>query len=200
VYWSNWGAVSSAAASIQVQRGAGSSLYGAGSFGGSFNIVTSEVPANFGAEVRASVGSPSLFVGGASVRSGLLFDNLMSASVNYDWKQGYGSRVGSYYQGANYYANLAIYPDATSTLKFVLHAGPQEHSYSYNGPIAYFKKFGWDANPAYFLPLDVLDMKVGALTVADSLNIDQEYRTIKDAKFLSLSHNFYHKPQFEVHY
>ena len=45
VYWSNWGSVSSAAASIQIQRGAGSSLYGAGSFGGSFNIVTADAPA-----------------------------------------------------------------------------------------------------------------------------------------------------------
>ena len=32
VYWSNWGSVSSAASSIQVQRGAGSSLYGSGAF------------------------------------------------------------------------------------------------------------------------------------------------------------------------
>jgi hypothetical protein len=40
VYWSNWGAVSNNAGSIQIQRGAGSSLYGAGSFGGSFNILT----------------------------------------------------------------------------------------------------------------------------------------------------------------
>lgn len=40
VYWSNWTGLSSNVKSVQVQRGAGSSLYGSGSFGGSVNIET----------------------------------------------------------------------------------------------------------------------------------------------------------------
>jgi len=40
VYWSNWTGLSSNVKSIQVQRGAGSSLYGSGVFGGSINIET----------------------------------------------------------------------------------------------------------------------------------------------------------------
>ncbi len=40
VYWSNWTGVSSNVKSVQVQRGAGSSLYGSGAFGGSVNIET----------------------------------------------------------------------------------------------------------------------------------------------------------------
>ncbi len=47
VYWSNWTGLSSNIKSVQVQRGAGSSMYGSGVFGGSVNIETigSSVPA-----------------------------------------------------------------------------------------------------------------------------------------------------------
>lgn len=40
VYWSNWTGLSSNIKSVQVQRGAGSSMYGSGVFGGSINIET----------------------------------------------------------------------------------------------------------------------------------------------------------------
>ena len=40
VYWSNWTGLSSNIKSVQVQRGAGSSMYGSGVFGGSVNIET----------------------------------------------------------------------------------------------------------------------------------------------------------------
>jgi outer membrane receptor protein involved in Fe transport len=40
VYWSNWTGLSSNVKSVQVQRGAGASLYGSGALGGSVNIET----------------------------------------------------------------------------------------------------------------------------------------------------------------
>ncbi|MBN2461458.1 MAG: TonB-dependent receptor, partial [Candidatus Cloacimonetes bacterium] len=40
VYWSNWTGLSSTVKSVQVQRGAGTSMYGSGAFGGSVNIET----------------------------------------------------------------------------------------------------------------------------------------------------------------
>lgn len=40
VYWSNWTGLTSNVKSVQVQKGAGSSLYGSGAFGGSLNIET----------------------------------------------------------------------------------------------------------------------------------------------------------------
>ncbi len=199
VYWSNWGAVSSAAGSIQVQRGAGSSLYGAGSFGGSFNVVTQEISPRFGAEAHASIGAPQLGVFGGSIQSGLLFNNLMAGSLTYDYKTGRGNREGAYYQGANYYAAVATYPSEHTTMKFILHGGPQEHSYSYNAPISYFKNYGWSANPAYFLPKDVLTKMLGTKSLQDSLNLASGKRLMTDSKYLSLSNNFYQKPQFEVH-
>jgi outer membrane receptor protein involved in Fe transport len=199
VYWSNWGAVSSAAASVQVQRGAGSSLYGSGSFGGSFNVITSEVSPKGSLDVHGSFGSPELGVYGVSAQSGLLANNFIAGGLLYDWKTGRGSREGAFYRGANYYASIAMYPDAKTSVKILIHGGPQEHGYSYNAPIAYFKKYGYDANPAYFLPIDVLSQAVGAKTLEDSMRLGGESRLLRDSKYLTLSHNFYHKPQLELH-
>jgi outer membrane receptor protein involved in Fe transport len=199
VYWSNWGAVSSAAASVQVQRGAGSSLYGAGSFGGSFNIITQEVPARAGLEAHATFGNPEINVYGASIHTGLLANNLFAAGATYDWKTGRGDREGAYYQGANYYFGIALYPDEKSAVKLVLHGGPQEHGYSNTAPIAYFKKYGYTANPTNFLPIDVLNKQIGAKTLEDSLNLTGDSRLLRDSKYLTLAHNFYHKPQLELH-
>ena len=58
VYWSNWTGLSSNIKSVQVQRGAGSSLYGSGVFGGSVNIETIGVGADpkQGWTFRTSVG------------------------------------------------------------------------------------------------------------------------------------------------
>jgi outer membrane receptor protein involved in Fe transport len=199
VYWSNWGAVSSAAASVQVQRGAGSSLYGAGSFGGSFNVITQEVGAQPGLDVHGSFGTPALGVYGISAQSGLLLNNSFGIGATYDWKTGRGSREGSYYEGANYYGAIAIYPDSKTSVKILIHGGPQEHGYSYNAPIAFFKKYGYEANPAYFLPIDVLTKKVSGKTLGDSLHLWGDSRFLRDSKYLTLSHNFFHKPQLELH-
>lgn len=68
VYWSNWGSVSGSAASVQVQRGAGSSLYGAGSFGGSFNIVTEDALAKPFYGLKLSVGDPTNTIYGVSLK------------------------------------------------------------------------------------------------------------------------------------
>jgi len=55
VYFSNWTGLASNANLIQVQRGAGSWLYGSG-FGGSMNVNTYGVPSEQGVLIRSSVG------------------------------------------------------------------------------------------------------------------------------------------------
>jgi outer membrane receptor protein involved in Fe transport len=102
VYWSNWGSVSSSAASIQVQRGAGSSLYGAGAFGGSFNIITgSPRPKQYYA-ASLSLGSPMNTMYGVDLSTGLL-ENSMAFSLKVERKIGEGTRLGARYEGWNYY-------------------------------------------------------------------------------------------------
>lgn len=56
VYWSNWTGLSSNIKSVQVQRGASSSLYGSGAFGGSINIETMGTEAKQTLSLRTSIG------------------------------------------------------------------------------------------------------------------------------------------------
>ncbi|HLA69314.1 MAG TPA: TonB-dependent receptor, partial [Bacteroidota bacterium] len=93
VYWSNWGSVSSAAASVQVQRGAGSSLYGAGAFGGSFNIVTGNARPTRHYGVNLAFGDPQNTMYGVDLNSGLIAD-AYAASLRFDRKVGDGNRLG----------------------------------------------------------------------------------------------------------
>ncbi|MDP8211396.1 MAG: TonB-dependent receptor [Candidatus Stygibacter australis] len=57
VYWSNWTGLSSNVNSVQVQRGASSSLYGSGAFGGSLNIETMKATPKAEWSLRSSVNS-----------------------------------------------------------------------------------------------------------------------------------------------
>ena len=59
VYWSNWTGLASNVKSVQVQKGAGSSLYGSGAFGGSLNIETMGSTPDPEITVRSSYGSYS---------------------------------------------------------------------------------------------------------------------------------------------
>jgi outer membrane receptor protein involved in Fe transport len=54
VYWSNWTGLATNVKSVQVQKGAGSSLYGSGAFGGSLNIETMGAKAHKSLTVRTS--------------------------------------------------------------------------------------------------------------------------------------------------
>jgi len=56
LYWSNWSGLSSNIKSVQVQRGASSSLYGSGAFGGSINIETMGTEAKRTLLLRTSIG------------------------------------------------------------------------------------------------------------------------------------------------
>jgi outer membrane receptor protein involved in Fe transport len=200
VYWSNWGSVSSNASSIQIQRGAGSSLYGAGSFGGSFNIVTGDAPAKPYYAVNMSAGDPFNSMIGVTLNSGLIKDKF-AASLRFDRKLAEGTRTSGRYEGYNYYANLAWYITPTQSLTFVLHGAPQMHGYSYSSDVSYFKKYGWKANGAYFLPRYLVDqLPANATTGLEHYGLLDGSRELGDPNFVNLSHNFYHKTQAELHY
>jgi outer membrane receptor protein involved in Fe transport len=200
VYWSNWGSVSSNASSIQIQRGAGSSLYGAGSFGGSFNIVTGEAPAKPSYGVNLSAGSPFNSMVGVNLNSGLI-NNKFAATLRVDRKVAEGTRISGRYEGLNYYMSLGWYINPQQSLKFVLHGAPQLHGYSYSSDIAFFKKYGFTANGAPFLPRNVVDaMPANATTGLANYGLLDDSRELADPNYVNISHNFFHKPQAELHY
>lgn len=199
VYWSNWGSVSSNAGSIQIQRGAGSSLYGSGSFGGSFNILTaSDLTRFFGANF--TIGDPTNTLYGVSLRTGLI-GGKFAGTLNVDRKIAEGTRISGRYEGLNYYTSVSYFPSATQSLNLVLHGAPQEHGYSYSNHSVYFAKFGYTANSAPFVSTSVLPyLPPNATTGAPNYGINTDSRVLKDDNYVNLAHNFYHKPQLELHY
>ncbi len=199
VYWSNWGSVSANAASIQVQRGAGSSLYGAGSFGGSFNIVTGDASPKSFYGINATFGSPMNTFYGLVVNTGLI-DN-MAFSLRVDRKITEGSRMGARYEGVNYYLSGSWFPAERQSLKLVLHGAPQEHGYTFSNDYSYFAKYGYEANSAPWLQRSIIET-FGANVNDGKANyglLDDEDELVGPDN-VALAHNFFHKPQLELHY
>ncbi len=200
VYWSNWGSVSSNASSVQIQRGAGSSLYGSGSFGGSFNILTQNPSLVRGFRINGTMGDPKNSLYGFSGTSGLL-GGKFAATLNVDRKIAEGNRYSGRYEGLNYYTSIGFYPSANQSINLVLHGAPQVHGYSYSNTAAFFKKYGMKANSAPFLPKSIVDqLPVNKTTGAPNYGLDDNSRELVDDEFVNLSHNFFHKPQLELHF
>ncbi len=200
VYWSNWGSVSSNSSSVQIQRGAGSSLYGSGSFGGSFNILTENPSLVKSFRLRGTLGDPKNSLYGFSATTGLL-GGKFAAALNIDRKIAEGSRISGRYEGVNYYTSVGFYPSVNQSFNLVLHGAPQVHGYSFSNSVAYFKKFGIKANSAPFLPKSVVDqLPVNKTTGAPNYGLNDGSREIVDNEFVNLSHNFFHKPQLELHF
>jgi outer membrane receptor protein involved in Fe transport len=204
VYWSNWGSVSSNAGSIQLQRGAGSSLYGSGAFGGSFNILTENPALSRYLGLKGNFGDPLNTMYGVNLSSGLISGKFAGA-LNVERKIAEGSRTSGRYDGLNYYLSAAFLPSTDQTFKLVLHGAPQSHGYSFSNDIAYFKKYGYTANSAPFVSRDVADQwdaKYGAQgdPTYQYRSITDGVRELVDDNFVNLSHNMFHKPQVELHW
>ncbi|MEX2116156.1 MAG: TonB-dependent receptor [Bacteroidota bacterium] len=200
VYWSNWGSVSSAAASVQVQRGAGSSMYGAGAFGGSFNIVTGNARPQRYYGVNLSFGDPTNTMYGVDLSSGLIND-AYAFTLRMDRKVGNGNRIGSRYEGYNYYFSGSWFMDEQQSLKLVLHGAPQVHTYAFSNDISYFKYFNYKANTAPWLPRSVVNqLPVNGTTGAASYGLLDGSRELVTDDIVGLAHNHFHKPQIELHY
>ncbi len=199
VYWSNWGAVSSGASNIQVQRGAGSALYGAGTFGGSMNIVTLNPAPKRSIGALFNWGDPELMMFGLNYNSGLINDKFAMA-LKLERKMGQGSRLGSYYQALNYYLSMAYYMSDKQSLKMVLHGAPQEHGYPYSGPIEFFEKYGYDASPSWFIRESYANTLPDGLDGQKNLGLTDGVRECVGGDWVALAHNFYHKPQLEFHH
>lgn len=121
--------------------------------------------------------------------------------MNIDRKIAEGSRVSGRYEGTNYYTSLAFFPTSKQSFQLVLHRAPQEHGYSWSNDILYFKKFGFKANPAPFLPKSVVEqLPANKTTGLPNYGLLDDSRELVDNNFVNISHNFYHKPQGELHY
>ena len=203
VYWSNWGSVSSNVSNIQVQRGAGSSLYGSGSFGGSFNMVTDEADAKFQLRGQANIGNNYNQLYAIRFNSGLLFDDKFAFKLNFRRKMSDGARIGARYESWDYYFTSSFFPTETQQIKLTISGAPQRHGYSYSNHAAYFKLFGYDANSSGFLPKSLVEQLrhyKNPVTGKEAYGMLDDTREIVGPDYVNLAYNFYHKPQIELSY
>ncbi|NTS41164.1 TonB-dependent receptor [Flavisolibacter sp. BT320] len=121
----------SSASSIQIQRGVGTSTNGAGAFGGTINLATTEVSRQPYFESNNSVGSFNTFKNNIRVGTGLLNDrftaNLRLSQMKSD---GYVDRASTDLQ--SYYFSAAYLGDKT-TLRFNTFSGNEKTYQAWNG-------------------------------------------------------------------
>ena len=148
VYWSNWTGLSSNVKTVQVQKGAGSSLYGSGAFGGSLNIETMGSTPESEITIRSSYGTfttegdvadgfgsitdydPYNYNVIARYNSGNLLDGKINYNLMLERKRGDYYLAGTNYDGYSF--------GLESQLNFEMHkinlsfiGAPQEHNQVY---------------------------------------------------------------------
>jgi len=148
VYWSNWTGLSSNVKSVQVQKGAGSSLYGSGAFGGSLNIETMGSTPEPEITVRSSYGSyytdgdvadgkgaitkynPYNYNVIVRYNSGNLFGGKFNYNIMLERKRGDYYLTGTNYDGYSFGLEAQnIIGDHTLNTSFI--GAPQEHNQVY---------------------------------------------------------------------
>ena len=95
VYWVDHGDILSDAEDVEIQRGVGSSLYGASSFGGSININTGIKSASEMLSLNALTGSYNTSKYSLAYKSGLRFGDNLSFSMRASFLDSDGYRVDS---------------------------------------------------------------------------------------------------------
>ena len=165
VYWSNWTGLSSNIKSVQVQRGAGSSLYGSGALGGSVNIETIGSAENRNFTFRTSGGyyttdgkvadgkggmqdyDPYNFNVLLRYESGDLFDGKFNFSMAAERKYGDSYVVGTVYDGYSFgFETENKFAAHKVNTSFII--APQEHLQARtNSDIELAKFLGREFNP-----------------------------------------------------
>lgn len=131
VYWVNVPDLSSSLNSVQIQRGVGTSVNGAGAFGGSINLSTSAIhPEAFG-QISNTYGSFNTWKNSVEFGSGLLNDHwAFEGRLSQILSDGYIDRASA--ELRSYYLSGAYYSKNT-TIKAIAFAGVEETYQSWYG-------------------------------------------------------------------
>ena len=110
VFWANMNSYGSLLASVQIQRGVGSSTNGDGAFGGTITLSSATPSQKAGGEVSASYGSFNTFNVGGKFSTGLLWNHLIFDGAYHETNtdgfiHGTSGRSGSYYGGLTWIDN-----------------------------------------------------------------------------------------------
>ncbi|HHM24243.1 MAG TPA: TonB-dependent receptor, partial [Bacteroidetes bacterium] len=114
VYWVDMPDFAASVQDIQIQRGAGTSIYGSSSFGGSVNIVTSELTSERGLKIVSGAGSYDTRKFTAQFNSGLV-NNTYALTARYSRVLSDGYRERSNVDLWSYFLSAARYTANTTT-------------------------------------------------------------------------------------
>ena len=126
VYWSDWANLSEVAATMQTQRGIGTSKVSAPSVGGTINIVTKGLQAAQGGVASLSVGSHGYNKLSFAVNSGLL-KNGWALSLLGSRTSGKGYFQGGDFEMYSYFVNVTKQFGSNHQLIFTGFGAPQKH-------------------------------------------------------------------------
>ncbi len=131
VYWLDFPDLLASTDLIQVQRGAGSGVFGYPAIGGSINIITSSFSNNPMVNLSAALGSYNVRKYSASISSGLI-NNKYSISAKLSKILSSGYRNLSWVKFNSYYISAVRY-DKKLTTQFNFYGGPIADGLAYTG-------------------------------------------------------------------
>ena len=173
VYWSNWTGLTDATEAIQVQRGLGASRVAMNSVGGTINIITKSTSAIAGGALRYSISDYGNSKTTLSFSTGKM-KNGTSLTFLGSHTAGPGYVDATYVKGWAYFLSLSREFGEKHRLVFTAMGSPEKHGQrNYGMSQADFEKFGVKYNKNW-----------------------GEY----NGDILSLSENFYHKPQINLNH
>ena len=173
VYWSNWTGLTDATEAIQVQRGLGASRVAMNSVGGTINIITKSTSAEAGGALRYSISDYGNSKTTLSFSTGKM-KNGISLTFLGSHTVGPGYVDATYVNGWAYFLSLSREFGKKHRLVLTAMGAPEKHGQrNYGMSQADFEKFGVKYNKNW-----------------------GEY----NGDILSLSENFYHKPQINLNH
>ncbi len=123
--------IASSAASIQVQRGVGTSTNGSGAFGGSININSNNIVTKRGLQFTSNAGSFNSFRNTLAVNSGLLAKHFtVDARLSDIRSDGYIERASS--RLSSYYTSVA-FTDQNNSIRINVFSGKEKTYQAWNG-------------------------------------------------------------------
>ena len=176
VYWSNWAGLSDVTSAMQVQRGLGASKVAVPSVGGTINILSKSTDAKQGGIVRASTANDGYQKYGMTLSTGLM-ENGLAITASAATVKGDGYVDGLWFDGFNYFLNIAKKFNDNHKLSFTVFGAKQEHGQRFNRRTIAENRATEQGGKRF--------------------NPDWGYR---NGQVENTSFNFYHKPQISLNY
>ncbi len=176
VYWSNWAGLADVTRAMQVQRGLGASRVAVPSIGGTINILTKTTDMEKGGSIGYAIGNNGYSKASMTLSTGLT-ENNWAVTISGARTEGEGYIPGTPFEGYSYFFNVSKMINDAHTISLTGFGAPQWHGQRYNR-------------------YTVNELKNQA---PDGILHNGDWGYL-NGEFVSVSDNFYHKPQFSLNH